>query len=185
MVKTEKHLLREARRFDAQALAEIYDLYSPRLYRYAARRLGTSQQAEDCVAETFSRFLHALQAGGGPKEHIQAYLYRVAHNWITDQYRREPPPPLQLDHNLQADEYNNPPQLVARRLNQERVRSALKLLTSDQQQVVMLKFLEGWSNKEIANAMNKTEGAIKSLQHRGLAALQRILIEPKKEECND
>jgi len=184
-VKSEKQLLRGAKRFDAQILAEIYDQYSPGLYRYAARRLGSSQQAEDCVAETFSRFLRTLQAGGGPEQHLQAYLYRVAHNWITDQYRREPPPPLLLDADLHADEYNNPPQLVERKLKQEHVRSALRLLTPEQQQVIVLKFLEDLSNKEIATIMKRTEGSVKSLQHRGLAALQRILIEPEKEERND
>ena len=183
-MKTENQLLRGARCFDTIILAEIYDHYSPKLYCYAARRLGSSQQAEDCVAETFSRFLHALQAGGGPKKHLQAYLYRVAHNWITDQYRREPPPPVELDPNLQADEYNNPSRLVALRLKEEQVRSALRLLTPDQQQVIMLKFIEGFSNKEIATTMKKSEGAVKSLQHRGLAALQRILEKHQKEERN-
>jgi RNA polymerase sigma-70 factor (ECF subfamily) len=63
-------------------------------------------------------------------------------------------------------------------LNQdrERARYALLSLTPDQRQVIMLKFLEGWQNPEIARALNKPVGAVKSLQHRGLAALRRILI---------
>jgi len=94
---SEKKLLKLARRFDQQTLGEIYDQYSPGLYRYAMRLLGNVDLAEECVAETFSRFLHALRGGGGPQDHLQAYLYRVAHNWITDQWRRQPPPPMQLD----------------------------------------------------------------------------------------
>ena len=94
---SDQALLQRARHFDQQALGEIYDTYSPRLYRYAMRLLGEVELSEDCVAETFSRFLHALHGGGGPTDYLQAYLYRVAHNWITDQYRRQPPPPLSLD----------------------------------------------------------------------------------------
>ena len=85
-------LLQQAWRFEEQALAAIYDRFSPGLYRYAWRLLGDVHLAEECVAETFSRFLHALQGGRGPQEYLQAYLYRVAHNWITDYYRRRTPP---------------------------------------------------------------------------------------------
>jgi RNA polymerase sigma-70 factor (ECF subfamily) len=76
----EQELLHAAYALEEQTLAEIYDLYSPRLYRYAMRLLGDAQISEDCVAETFSRFLQALQAGRGPRDHLQAYLFRTAHN---------------------------------------------------------------------------------------------------------
>jgi len=175
-VKSKKRLLRGARRFDTKILAEIYDQYSPGLYRYAMRLMGDTQQAEDCVAETFSRFLRALRGGGGPRDHLQAYLYRVAHNWITDQYRRATPISSPLDGAVFLNGGTDTFEAVAATLEQERVRSALKLLTADQRQVIMLKFLEGWSNKETAAALGKTEGAVKSLQHRALAALERILL---------
>ena len=97
-----KDLLKGARNFDQQALGEIYDLYSGKLYAYSMRLLGSQDLAEECVAETFSRFLLALKNGGGPQEYLQAYLYRVAHNWITDTYRRQPPPPLELKEELEA-----------------------------------------------------------------------------------
>ena len=67
----------------------------------------------------------------------------------------------------------------------EQVRKALRLITADQRQVIVLRFLEGWSSQEIAQTMGKSLGAIKALQHRGVAALQRILIErlpPEGEE---
>src|SRR5512138_184862 len=101
--RSEQDLLNGARALDMQALAAIYDRYSPGLYAYAMRLLGDECQAEDCVAETFSRFLKSLRAGQGPEEHLQAYLYRIAHNWITDLYRRQPPPPFELDENLRAE----------------------------------------------------------------------------------
>lgn len=170
----ETDLIRRARQYDRQALAQIYDLYSPGLYRYAMRLLGDSNLAEDCVSETFSRFLGALQRGKGPRDHLQAYLYRIAHNWITDQYRRQPPTE-ELDENL-PNPGEDPESTAARLMRQARLREAILRLTPDQQQVIALKFLEGWENEEIANALGKPLGAVKSLQHRALECLKRFLL---------
>jgi RNA polymerase sigma-70 factor (ECF subfamily) len=173
-VISEPELLTLAGQFDTHALAEIYDLYSARLYRYAMRLLGDSSAAEDCVSETFSRFLKALQAGKGPRDYLQAYLFRTAHNLIVDHYRRQPITE-ELDDDL--------PQLETTEgtadlnLRQRRVRDALRHLTEDQQQVVALKFLEGWDNEAVAKALNKPVGAIKSMQHRALAQLKKLLLD--------
>ncbi len=175
-MKNETRLLQGARRLDMQALAEIYDHYSPGLFRYAMRLLGDQQLAEDCLAETFSRFLRALHAGGGPKDYLGAYLYRVAHNWISDLYRRSKAPQISLDEAYSLDDGTDTHLTVQASIEQDRVRTALRLLTPDQRQVIVLKFLEGWSNKEVAEAMKKNEGSVKSLQHRALASLKRILL---------
>jgi RNA polymerase sigma-70 factor, ECF subfamily len=140
-------LLARARRFELESLAEVYDTLSPGLYAYARRLLGEDGLAEDCVAETFSRFLAALKAGRGPERFLQAYLYRIAHNWITDQFRRQPPPPLSLDPELQLTTEPLPEQAVDLLWQQEQVRAALYRLTPEQRQVVMLKYVEGWENQ--------------------------------------
>jgi len=171
--------LRAAREWDMEALAAIYDKYSPRLYRYAMRLLGIQDLAEECVAETFARFLQALRNGGGPKEHLQAYLYRIAHNWITDYYRRRPPPHVDLAdvaHMLTDGQVAARDRILAQE-DQARVRAALRMLTPDQRQVIVLRFLEGWSLNDVAEAMQKPVGAVKALQHRALRALRRILEE--------
>jgi RNA polymerase sigma-70 factor (ECF subfamily) len=180
-MEKETILLQQARRFESAALAEIYDTYSPELFRYATRLLGNSQWGEECVAETFSRLLHALNNGGGPTEHVRAYLYRVAHNWITDTYRRQPLSPLPLDPQWRADETFNPAKYVGEQLERERVRTALYHLTPEQRQVIVLRFLEGWTNHEVATAMEKSVGAIKALHQRALASLRRMLIEQETE----
>ena len=159
-----------------QALAAIYDRYSPGLYAYAMRLLGDECQAEACVAETFSRFLKGLRAGQGPEEHLQAYLYRIAHNWITDLYRRQPPPPFELDENLRAEHELQPEIQVDRRIEQDRVRGFLRFLTPDQRQVIILRFLEGWENEEVAAAVKKPVSAVRALQYRALVALRKWLL---------
>jgi RNA polymerase sigma-70 factor, ECF subfamily len=174
-VSSESDLLQQAQRLEGTALAEIYDCYSVRVYRYAFRLLGDTCLAEDCVAETFSRFLHGLRNGQGPREHIQAYLFRTAHNLVVDHYRRSLP--MELDEEI--------PDVVGvevdvdQRIRQHDVRAAIQELTPAQQQVIALKFWEDWENEDIAQFLHKPVGAIKSLQHRALAHLQKILLDEK------
>ena len=170
----ESNLIQRARQFEEAALAEIYDAYSPGVYRYAVRLLGDVHQAEDCVADTFLRYLKALRSKGGPQDHLQAYLYRIAHNWITDLYRRQTAPPLPLLEDLASGE-DDLFQNVMDRIEKKQVRGALRRLTPEQRQVIVLKYLEGWETENIALALEKPVGAVKSLQHRALEALRRML----------
>lgn len=171
----EFRLLERARCFDQVALGEIYDSYSPGVFRYAIRLLGDAVLAEECVAETFSRFLKGLRNGGGPQDYLQAYLYQIAHHWITDFYRRQPPPAFPLDDDM-VNELDDPVQVAVENIEREQVRAALVRLTPEQRQVVVLKFLEGWENEAVAAQMEKPVGSIKALQHRALDALRRMLL---------
>ncbi|HET9909564.1 MAG TPA: sigma-70 family RNA polymerase sigma factor [Anaerolineales bacterium] len=175
---SEQDLLLRARQLDPCALEEIYDLYSPRLYRYAVRLLGDACTAEDCVAETFGRFLQAIRTRKGPSDFLQAYLYRTIHNLVVDHYRRQSPLLLLND---DSSGFGNIEETADQNIRKLRVRAAIHELTSDQQQVIALKFLEGWENEEIAHILNKPVGAVKSLQHRALASLQKILLNDEVE----
>lgn len=179
---SEKKLILQARQFQEHALAEIYDCYSPGVYRYAMRLLGDAHFAEECVADTFYRYLQALRSGGGPVDHLQAYLYRIAHNWITDYYRRQPPPSLPL-HDEIPETDNDPLHISTLSIQKQQVRLALMQLTADQRQVILLKYLEGWENKAVAEFLQKPIGAVKALQHRALLALQRLLLTEEKGEA--
>ena len=176
MPDIESEWLAGARRLEEKTLAEIYDTLSPGLYRYAFRLLGDATAAEDLVAEVFQRLLLALRAQGGPRQHLRAYLYRVAHNLAMDFHRRHRTRPSDLnldDLSLAADD--DPAHTAERRLAQDRARAALWHLTAEQRQVIILKYLEGMSNEEVAATLNKPVGAVKSLQHRALEALRRML----------
>lgn len=132
--------------------------------------------AEDCVAETFSKFLNALRKKKGPCQHLRGYLFRIAHNWITDSYRRQPPLPIELDPELEDSPGDRPAGVMEIEMQNEQVRAALAQLTPDQRQVIILKYLEDWNNKEIAETLKRPIGAVKALQHRGLTALRKGLI---------
>ncbi len=168
-------MLERAKSFDPEALEEIFDRYSPGIFRYAYRLLGDMELARECMAETFRRFLDALKRNSGPNDYLQAYLYRIAHNWVTDYYRSKVPASVPLDVELRANSSDEPHQAVAELMDSEQLRSALTLLTPEQRQVIILRYLEDWDIDSIAHSLHKPVGAVKALQHRGLEALRRIL----------
>ena len=165
-----------------EGLIAIYEQNSPGIYRYAVRLLGDANIAEDCVSETFSRFLAAIQRGGGPKENVRAYLYRVAHNWVTDYYRRTPLPELEIEDYEPVEPGSNPASKVADMMERDRVRAAILRLPPEQQQIIQLRFLENWSHEEVADALGKSADATRSMQYRAIGNLRRILVQ---EESND
>jgi len=174
---TDKQLLAQAKDFDQEALGTIYDKYSTALYRYAYRQVGNTQMAEDCVAETFTRFLNALQANKGPKKHLRAYLYRIAHNWISDQFRRgvQHTEPIDEREDLADTSKKSVEKAVQTNIQSETVRKHLSSLTDQQRQVVVLKHLEGMSNAEVAEIMEKNVGSVKALNSRALNNLRKLM----------
>jgi RNA polymerase sigma-70 factor (ECF subfamily) len=165
-----------SRTLDRAATEEIYELYNTNIYRYAYRLLDDSALAEDCTADTFHRFLMAIRAGT-EFENIRAYLYRVAHNWITDHYRRNPLPALALDEETHSDPDGNPSQLVAQKMDRQHVRAAILRLPEEQRQVIELRFMENWSHADVADALGKSADATRALQYRALETLRQILSE--------
>ncbi len=150
-------------------LRTIYDSNAPRIFRYIYHRLGDQALAEDLTSEVFVRFLHARVT----PDNVTAFLYRMAHNLIVDYLRRHKPV-LPLDESVPAEQ-GDPLRLAEIEMERVRIRRVLARLTPDQQQVIVLKFLEGLSNEEISDILGKDAGAVKSLQHRALAALRVLL----------
>lgn len=174
MPDNETDLLQRVQKYDIKSLAWVYDNYSPAIYRYAYRLLGSDQNAEDCVADTFLKLLVVLDKGSGPKENLKAYLFRSAHNWVVDHYRRKSSDESEL-HDEQPDILEGVENITETRLRIEKTMKSMKKLTREQQEVLYLKYGEGFQNEMIAKIMKKPCGAIKSLLHRGTAALRKDL----------
>jgi RNA polymerase sigma-70 factor (ECF subfamily) len=174
----EATLLDRIRQYDQAALAQVYDDYYDRIYHYVFRFVGQVPAAEDLTANVFLRLLSAVQSGNEPRSNLLAWLYRVAHNLVVDSFRRSPArEELELTEWLEGYEPDLT-HVVEQKLQLERVRRALLDLTTPQQQVIVLKFLEGLESVEVAAILNKSEGAIDALQHRALLALRQALRPP-------
>jgi RNA polymerase sigma-70 factor (ECF subfamily) len=176
----EQALLRGARELDEPALNTIFETYYSPLYRYIYHHVRHRTTAEDLTAEVFSRMLEQLTQGDGPRQYLKAWLYRVAHNLVVDHARRQ----VHRDHD-QLDERiistgHDVEIEVQNSILQWQAAAALQKLTPMQRAVIILKYLEGYTNAESAHILELSVGAVKALQHRGLASMRRYLAHARE-----
>lgn len=168
-------LLERVRALDEAALAAVFDEFYIPLYRYIYRHLGHVETAEDLAAEVFQRLLRDLHAGRGPRQMLRPWLFRVAHNLVIDETRRASHRQHgSLNDTMQASGVNIEEQ-AQQSVMAELACDALNSLTPKQRSIIFLKFFEGMSNAEVASVMGLPVSAVKSLQHRALGALRRLL----------
>lgn len=174
----ESVLLARARKLDSSALEQIHDRYYPEIYRYALYRTGDRTVAEDVAAEVFLRLLDALHSERRPQTTLRGWLFGVASHLVADHFRRTPV--LPLSGSLVAAS-TSPSDEAERHIRQSDVRNALGQLTAEQHEVIALRFGNGFSVEQTADALGKSITAVKALQFRALAALRRALVEAKHE----
>jgi len=173
-------LIRRAKKGDPTAFETIYDRCHSPIYTFVFYRVGHAAVAEDITSEVFVRLVSKIDTFSEQGRPILAWLYTIARNLVTDYHRKSGQVTwLPLEEDLAAGKENSPTRVVERRLTQECLAAALEHLTEAQRQVILLKFFHGYSNADVGAILNKTEGAIKSLQNRALAALNRALDEEK------
>lgn len=184
MATDDRQLLKRAREYDAQVLAEIYDQHAEPIYRYLYRYIGDAGLAEDLTSEVFLRLLQVIGTSRAPRDQLRGWLYRVAHNLAMDHFRqRAKGMPLPLDEDL-VPSSDSPSTTVEKEQAQQQVRQAVSQLTPSQQQVLVLRFGEGLKIREIGQLMEKSEGSIKLLQYRALQRLRK-LFDQNSSDKND
>ncbi len=169
-------------RGETRALEQLYDLYADRLYRYLLLRVGNADVAADLTTEVFLRVIQSVGAfrlnQDRPAATVSAWLYRIAANLAAQHYRAQRRASwLGLDdvEEPQAAAEAGPQALAERKEELGHLTQAVAGLNEEQQLVITGKFVEAMSNAELAAWMGKTEGAVKSLQHRALRSLARLL----------
>lgn len=163
-------------RADAAAFGELYGRHAQRIYAYVYRRVGNRSTAEDLTARTFLQAFAGLGAYVDRGAPITAWLYRIAHNVCANWLRDEHPPAICLHDVDVADPHGVVDDALAQQLLAvQRVREAVRRLSAERRRLVQLKFYDGLSNAEIAARLDRTESAIKSLVHRTLCDLRRLI----------
>lgn len=174
----EEQLLTSARQLDSSALAQIHDCFYTSIYRFVRYRTGDDQVAEDAASEVFLRLLDAFQDGKAPRQSLRGWLFGTASHIVNDHFRRHYRVQNDdlADHEaLPASAEADPEHQFQLNLTHARLRAVLADLTPEQQQVVTLRFGQGLSHREVAQILDKSEGAVKLLQFRALQALRRLL----------
>ena len=158
-------------RLDSQAISHIYNEYFPEIFRYVRYRMSDSALAEDITSEVFFCWLKALQQGRGPGVNLRGWLIGTARHMIIDHIRRKHRhPSLAISDELES-EGEAPSEQAERNDFSQTIQQALVHLTEDQQQVIALRFGQGYSLEETAAVMKKKVNAVKALQLRALKAL--------------
>lgn len=172
-------LVARAQAGDAEAFGELYDRYVEVVYRYIYYRVGSQPLAEDLVSETFLRALRRISSFTWQGRDFAAWLVTIARNLIADhfkssRYRLEISTADLLETGDRAAE-ENPERAVIAGMENAALLAAVRQLGAEQQECVVLRFLQGLTVSETAQVMGKNEGAIKALQYRAVRSLARLL----------
>ncbi|HEY3921964.1 MAG TPA: sigma-70 family RNA polymerase sigma factor [Gaiellaceae bacterium] len=169
-------LVDAAQRGDRRALEELYLLHFDRIYSYLHVTVGNRHDAEDLTTQTFLKMLESIGKFRWGSAPFSAWLFRIAHNLAMDHFRasrrwqpeEEVPEP-------EPDESTSAEAGALQAIGQKSMLELIDDLSAEQQQVLTLKFVFGFANGEAATILGKSEGAVKSLQHRALATLHKKL----------
>lgn len=176
-IPDERRLVQKAQAGDPEAFAQLYDAYVDRIYRYIYFRVSDGTLTEDLTSQVFLKAWENLdhyQVGSSP---YLALLYTIAKNLVIDHYRTKKET-VNLDDVVRVTgKEPGPDEEVQNRFDLLEMRAALQTLTDDQQQVLILRFISGLSTENVAEIMQKREGAIRALQMRALHALLKYMTE--------
>ena len=173
----ERHALDGLQRLDSQAISAIYDQYFSEVYRYVRYRINDDRTAEDIASDVFVRLLEAAQKKQGPQSSLKGWLIATASHSVNDHLRRQYRRPVEALSDSMADGRPSIHSEVDSREQNRMVQSAYAQLTSEQQHVLALRFGQGYSLEETAAYLKKNINAVKALQFRALASLQRQIGE--------
>jgi RNA polymerase sigma-70 factor, ECF subfamily len=172
-----KYWVDRAKEYDTEAFGKLYDLYYDKIYSYVYFKLGNRFEAEDVAEQVFLKALESISGFEWKGYPFSAWLFRIASNLVIDHYRSNKYEMVDYEGEIFVDSNTDrcPERSALREFNRQEVVNALKTLTEDQRQVIVLRFIAGLTNDEVAKTINKSVGAVKVLQHRALGALGRIL----------
>jgi len=172
----DRNLALRAGKGDAAAFGALYDRYVGAVYRYVFYRVRNDADAEDLVSDVFMRALRAIPRYE-PRVAFLAWLYRIARNAVIDRARRSRVQ-ISFEDALAhpgVDQVVEPDASILALSDKVAVRGALAKLTPLQQEVIVLRFVEGYSTLEIANLVGKREGTVRGIQFRALEALRALI----------
>jgi RNA polymerase sigma-70 factor (ECF subfamily) len=173
----ESRVMADLRTLDPQAIGVIYDRYFTEVYRYVRYRLNDDAVAEDISSDVFMRLLEAVTKRQGPQSNLKGWLIATASNAVNDHLRRQYRRPTEALSESMPDENASVSAQVDLREQTHAVQLAYAQLTVEQQHVLALRFGLEYSLEETAEYLKKNANAIKALQFRALAALQRLIGE--------
>lgn len=171
-------LVERAQQGEREALEELYLLHFDRIYSYLHMSVGNRHDAEDLTTQTFLKMLESITKFRWQSAPFSAWLFRIAHNLAMDHFRATrrwqpeenvPEQPGEVELSAEAE--------ALQAIGRQSMLELIENLSEEQQQVLTLKFVFNFPNADVATILGKTEGAVKSLQHRALVSLQKQIVD--------
>jgi RNA polymerase sigma-70 factor, ECF subfamily len=163
-------------------VTRVYTAYAPALFRFFMAAVEDRPTSEDLTGDVFKSAIEGLPRFRGPVGALGGWLFRIARHDLSDYRRRQArnlvQPLEDLPEAALASGADDPGELAIERIEGDRVLAALRQLTSDQREVLLLRLVANLTAPEVAGILNKSTDAVKALQHRGLASLARLLEVP-------
>ena len=172
----EKDLIARAK-VDRQAFLEIYDAYFQKIYDYAYYRTLSQVEAEEITSQTFLAALENIQRIEYRNVPIIVWLYKIASNALTDMFRKQGRTVQLQEEQVMTVTYNEPETIALGNSEREQLLECIHALPPLQQQAIILRYIQNLSYKEIAGILEKSEGAVKQLLHRGLMTLRERMVQ--------
>lgn len=174
-----RQILQRINQGDKDTFLKMYDFYTVKLFRHAYYRVSSKQVAEDIVQQVFLKTWQYLMNSENMIEDINAFLYKLTNNLIIDYYRKAERKNTSLDSDLERKLPIEPSYIkeTNQSLEVDKVRKSLNLLKLEQQKVIIWRYLDGLSIKEITQLTGKSKNAVYVALHRALKELQKIIKE--------
>jgi RNA polymerase sigma factor (sigma-70 family) len=166
-------IVEKAKTKDNRAIGKLCEHFYSKIYRFIYYRVNSIDDAEDLTSEVCLRVIKSLPEQNGQ---FYAWIFRIASNMLTDYYRRRSVRTNVASTGDLIEEMADEKRTTYELLEQQELRQAIKHLTEEQQQVIVLKFIEGYDTNEIADLVGKSTGAVRAIQFRALTALRNMYV---------
>lgn len=177
MIDGDKQLIKRAIKGEASAFGLLYDKYQPQIYRFIYLKVGLREEAEDLTHQVFLKSWQNIEDFNFQGFPFSSWLYSVARNQVIDYYRTKKTK-VAFDEILEIEgDCDDLSEMLDIAATLEQVKQAILRLGEEQQDVIILRFIEDFSPREVASLLDKTESAVKLLQYRGVKNLKRILCD--------
>lgn len=175
MIDGDKNLIEKAIKGEASAFGSLYDKYQPQIYRFIYLKIGHREEAEDLTHQVFLKSWQSIDGFNFQGFPFSSWLYSVARHQVIDYYRTKKIK-ITFEEVIELETDDDPlPEAIDNELTIEKVKKAITCLGDEQQDVIVLRFIEDLSLQEVASILEKTEGAVKLLQHRAIKNLRKAI----------
>ena len=171
----EVELVEQAMAGEAECFGRLYDRYVDKVYRHLYYRVGNPTEAEDLTAQVFLKAWNAMGRYRPMGRPFGVWLLSIGHNLLIDYYRARKETASVEDVIIPAGDGADPVLLAEKSFASAHLRQAIRGLKKDQQAVVVMRYIDGLEYSEIAQALSKSEGAVRVILHRSLLALRGIM----------